>query len=240
MAQKWKGYAIRVLFTSIMFYALAFAYATNEQFNLFLRNDGKEIIAQLPSMTIKDGTFFIKEKQPHYIYGKDYRDGRFKRAIVIIDNTGAWKESTIYGNQALITSSSLLYKELTGVTWSVPFRLLPDMTIDGATLSRAIEWFQSYMPVIIYPIVVGILFILWLIKALIYSVIGLFLNKILYSFMSYQQILRITIIALIPVLTLNGLYMVWRADYPDWPWIGFLLAMGYIAFGLRANRELLR
>jgi hypothetical protein len=75
-----------------------------------------------------------------------------------------------------------------------------------------------------------------LIQALVNGVIGLVLSAILKVNLDYISLLYIAMVSITPVAMLASILWATGIDIPAKGWIGFILALGYISFGIMANK----
>jgi hypothetical protein len=83
-------------------------------------------------------------------------------------------------------------------------------------------------------LVLGFAFVIRSVQALLYGGIAMVLASMLKIRLPLSAAVSIAIMAMTPVLLLDAL-MVWRQIVvPFWGLGGFLLAMGYLVFGIRS------
>ena len=81
-----------------------------------------------------------------------------------------------------------------------------------------------------------LLYIYRLIQALFNALLGLIISSLMKINLDFTSLLYITMVAITPVAILASI--IWATDLqiPAKGWLGFILALGYISFGIMANK----
>jgi hypothetical protein len=90
--------------------------------------------------------------------------------------------------------------------------------------------------VIIFIFMVIFFYIYRLIQALVNGVVGLIISAILKVNLDFTSLLYIAMVAITPVAIIASI--VWATDIqiPLKGWLGFILTLGYVSFGIMANK----
>lgn len=198
----------------------------------FIADEADKFTQQIPPVSIRNGVVDVKAEQPVYI-----RAGDPPQDIAILDTTG--KVTSLEGTKAqfLLTKNSLVSKKNEFQTQTIDLKEVEEFDIDGPTVRRWIDVGADWLPFLFYPFIVVISFILRIILALIYSLIGLIINSVTGAQLSYGGILAICIVSLTPPILLKTLLELTKTELPGAWFIGFTLAIGYIALAINANRS---
>ena len=106
--------------------------------------------------------------------------------------------------------------------------------MDGPRVEKWLRVFGTWGFVAIYPDLVASSFVYRIVQALFYSVFGLVIAKSLRSRLTYGGVLRVTVVALTPAVLAKTL--LWNDLGFPFSWVlYFLIAIGYLAFGLTSN-----
>ncbi len=239
VGQNWRGLALSYLFLLVLLYCIPLTLTANQGFREFVDSDGQALIEKMPVMTFKSGKLSIPNPQPYSIFnGQTYEGTQTQKPLIIFDSTGAHKMDDLYKGQVLVTDRYVHLRENDGEIRSYAFDKFPDMVVDHGWLHEMANAAKHWFPAIFFVFILACLYLMRIIQVLIYGLFGMLFNKAMRAFLEYPQLVRLSVIALTPVLVIDTLLMVF-APGTSWSWLGFFLAMGYLVFGIRANRELI-
>jgi hypothetical protein len=72
---------------------------------------------------------------------------------------------------------------------------------------------------------------------LIYALIGLLFARMLNANLDYKTLMRLSAIALTPVLVLNLLFEFVPVHIPGWLLLGIMIELGYLFFAVKVNAD---
>lgn len=198
----------------------------------FLDNDAPAITQQIPPITIENGRVLADVDQPYFI-----RSTESDEVFAIIDTTGQINALDDTSAVVLLTGSELISKKSDTETRVYDLSDVEYFYMDQPTLDWWLELSRMWGPIIIYPFMVAGSYLYRLLQMLFYSVIALLLGKVLNSSLGYDSILSITAVAITPAVVLKTL--AWMIDITiPFSWlVYFLVAFGYIAFGMEASKK---
>jgi len=200
--------------------------------------DANYIINQIPEIRVTKGEVSLTAPQPYYIRMKETGE-----PIVVIDTTKPvteWskefsgKSVVIIGKtDALIVNAQKNEKRLIDVP--------PDMTRtfdreDARSIAETCLQYAWVVPLFLALFMIPIMFISRFIQMLIYGGFGWLMAKLLKSDMGYEDCVRLACIAITPVLALDVADSLLFHFHLSVLWY-FLLAMGYLGFGIRATKQ---
>jgi len=197
----------------------------------FLSNQAPVIVEQIPTIAIVDGKMRIDKAWPYTIKTPS------GTPIVLFDIN--FDEAKFPGGRVWITADKIyirrnVYDEMRVYS----LKNIENFSIDKILVQGWIDFSKKWFLAVMFPIILIGFLIARMIQVGIYSLIGLGLNKVMGVYLTYPQIFRLCVAALVPVLLIDSTLLMF---YPaDWRYLGFFLAMGYLVFGLRANRDLIR
>ena len=198
----------------------------------FLDNDAPAITQQIPAITIENGRVSADVDQPYFIHSTETDE-----VFAIIDTTGQINSLDNTSAVVLVTSSALISKKSDAETRVYDLSEVEHFYMDQTTLDWWLELSRMWGPIIIYPFMLAGSYVYRLLQLLFYSLIALLLGKALNSSLGYDSILSITAVAITPAVILKTL--AWMIDITmPFSWlVYFLVAFGYIAFGIMANQK---
>ena len=227
----WRGVAFSLLLAIVTVHSVCFVIFLQRGYTHFLSNQAPAIIDQIPGIGIVDGKMRIDKTWPYSIKTSD------GTPLVLFDVN--FDEAKFPAGRVWVTADKIYirrnaYDEMRVYSLKNVEHFSFDKTLVQDWLELSKKWFLAVM----FPIILIGFLIARMIQLGIYSLIGLGFNKVMGVYLTYPQIFRLCVAALVPVLLIDSTLLMF---YPvDWPYFGFFLAMGYLVFGLRANRDLIR
>jgi len=198
----------------------------------FLSGDAPAVTEQIPPITIENGHVSADVEQPHFI-----RTSEPDEVFAIIDTTG--EITSLDGTTArmLLTESHLIARKNDNETRVYDLSAVQQFELDGPKVENWLRLFGTWGLILLYPLLVVGSYVYRIVQALFYSVFGLVFAKNMQSRLDYSGILRVTVVAVTPALVLKTLLGLGGASFP-FSWVVYsLVAIGYVAFGVAANRE---
>jgi hypothetical protein len=196
----------------------------------FLKNDGKYIIDQVPEITFNQGTATMDQESPYFIKSKS------GEILIIIDLSDSAVATELEGSATvLLTKNKLIAKQKETETRTYDLSQIQSFTLNA---QKIFGWlgYAWIVYLFIFVLMLFFFYIYRLIQALVNGVIGLVLSAILKVNLDYISLLYIAMVAITPVAILASILWATDIDIPAKGWIGFILALGYISFGIMANK----
>jgi hypothetical protein len=196
----------------------------------FLKNDGKYIIDQVPEITFSHGIATMDQESPYYIKSKA------GEILFVIDLSDSAAISELQGSaKVLLTKNKLIAQQKENETRTYDLSQIQSFTLNA---QKIYNWLGYAWVVYLFIFVLMLIFfyIYRLIQALVNGVIGLILSAILKVNLEYISLLYIAMVAITPVAILASVIWATGIDIPAKGWLGFILALGYISFGIMANK----
>lgn len=226
----WRGIAFLHLFLLLAICWIPIMFKLQSRLNHFINNEAPKIIRQIPEITITDGIVSTREKKPYYI-----KDADTGETLLLIDTTGEITSIEDYDAVMLLTKTQLIVKRNAIETRSFDLSQVKSFSIDQLTLFRWSEAIQQWLILLLYPFALFFSYFYRLAQALLYAAIGMLLAKIFHAQLRYQELLSLSLIALTPVIIVNTAYNYMDIRVPFWWLLSFTVAMGYLAFAVKAN-----
>lgn len=189
------------------------------------------VIAQIPLITITDGIASMDAASPYFIHDSDNKE------IAAIDMDGNYDNIDNVNAGVLITKDKLFIRD----PLKKENREFYLSEINADTIFSGIHYvldslrsvLLKFIPTIVTPVFILASFVLTILITLLYGMIGLIMAKFLkLEKMEIQDTIRIAAVALTPMAFANLLL---PQLFPNQGVIYFLITIGYIFFGVRAN-----
>ncbi len=206
-------------------------YIINSNIHDYINGPGKKVIQQIPEIDIKNGSISTEVSLPFII-----RDPETDKKLIIIDNTGSF--SSIEDNDALILlmDGQLLVRTYENTAQHFDLSEFDDFKINKFKVKDSVplvKWVVLFM----YIIYTLFLFTFYFILIHIYAWSGGFLDYFAKSGLNYQAILRVSVLAITPVLVIDMVLKVMMIHIPHWGIISIIFSMSLIYFGLISNKN---
>ena len=229
VATHWRGLAFAHLLLVLLLAATAYTLHFQGLVGAFVSEEAPAIIAQIPEIRITDGTVHVAVAEPYTIHEPD--SGRI---FAVIDTTGEISSLRQTNALMLLTASRLAVRLGPEDIRIVDLSPIAALQIDQAAVSQWLADIQRWSPFILFPLTLGFSFIFRSAQALLYGGLGVALATLLKTPIAYGAAVSVAIMAMTPVLLLDAGLMIAHIDLPLWGFLGFLLAAGYLVFGIRA------
>ncbi len=200
--------------------------------NKFFNEEAPKLIEQLPEIKAIKGEITIEEAQPYFI-----TDTETGKTVAIIDTTGSI--TSLEGTEAkvLLMKSELLYKKDETQTQSYDLSTLEEFTLTQEIVFSWMKLAKALLLPIIYVSALLFSYLLRILQALIYALLGMVFTSVLKTKLPYETLIRLAIIAVTPMLIIKTVIGMVGLEIPwDGLWY-FLGAMGYLFFGVKAVTE---
>jgi hypothetical protein len=191
-----------------------------------------QLLEQIPDITIAKGEVSVNAPMPLSI--KNPKTGE---TIAIIDTTG---QTTSLANTSagfLLTKHSLILRDRPDSASERVYDLstVKEFSLTKDRMARWVDLAGTLLPVVIIPVVLVGSYAYRLVQALIYAAIGLIFNSALKAGLKYPALIRLSFIAVTPVVILDTIRDLAGVAIPYWAFICLLIAMAYLFFGVRSS-----
>lgn len=189
------------------------------------------MVTQIPVMTLNNGKLSTPLAKPYLI-----TDPQSGEELVVIDTTGQYTSLDQTKAFILITDSKILIRPKPNQQRinELPAKL--NFTFHPEKVNDLINKFIYFLWIPIFILSISISFIYRMLQSLIYAVLGKLMGYLMGVQLSYWQIVQVMMVAITPVIVtctvLHSLYIV----IPHHNLFYFLLAMGYLVYGILANK----
>ncbi len=187
------------------------------------------IAPQIPRITIIKGEASVDVAQPYKIMNPESG-----KVLAFIDTTG--KMFSLEGTDArvLMTRTGVIYKKNDGKITESEFKWVKHFTLDQQKISEWLRMFRNYGAVVIFFIGVMGSFVFRIVQTLLYAAIGLLFARGYKTRPAYQTLLRISVMAITPVIIVNTISEMARVTIPLEGVFYSIAAMVYLLLGVKA------
>jgi hypothetical protein len=195
----------------------------------FVANQAPELVSQIPVVTIVDGQASIDEPQPYPITDPDSGE-----VLAVIDTTGTVTSLEETEAQVLVTRTGAIYRKSAIETRTFSFREIDRFVLTQDRIYGWLDMGKRYAAPVLYPFCVLGSFLFRILQTLLYAAIGLLIARLLKTDRSYDDLLRLSVVAVTPVIIAATVLDLAGIALPFAGLWFFLAAMGYLTFGIRA------
>ncbi len=229
VALRWQGVAFGYLLLLLALCWIPGVINIHHSFASFVDNEAPLIIEQVPDITIIDGQAFVDHPQPYTI-----RDPETGEALLVIDTTGTITSLEQTDARGLVTARQAIFKKSAIETRSFSFESVDHYTLDQQKVYHWLDIAKTYAAPVLYPFCILGSFAYRIVQALLYACIGLLLAALCKCRLPFDALLRLGVVAITPAILIGTLLNAAAIELPLAGLWFFLLAMGYLLFGIRA------
>ena len=234
VAAHWRGLAFVHLLLVLLLSTGVYMMHFHALVTVLMAEEAPPIIAQIPEIRIHNGTVQVDVEEPYYI-----RRPGSGNLFAVIDTTGEITSLKQTDAVLLLTGSRLAARLSANDHRVLDLSSIESLQINQAIVSQWLQDAQKWSPFILFPLVLGFSFIFRSVQALLYGGIGMMLASIQKFTLPLGASVSVAIMAMTPVILIDALLVLLDIYLPLWGLGGFLLALGYLVFGIRAAvREL--
>jgi hypothetical protein len=203
------------------------------QFQLFVgdyvENKAPALISQIPPIRIIKGQVFVDVVQPYEIIAPDSG-----KVLALIDTTGA--KTSLEGTeaQALLTRTEVIFRESGVETRTISLKRVERFTLDRERVWGWLTIFNRFCAIVTFPLAVIGSFAFRIMQALLCAAIGLLFAKWCKTSTSYGTLLRLSVMAVTPVIIAGTIVEMARVKVPFHNLLYFAAAIGYLFLGVKA------
>ena len=225
-----KGNTFGYLVLLVLLCSIPLMVAVVSGMNNFMKNEGAFIIRQVPELKISNGIISMDKESPYYIKSES------GEILIVIDLSDSVSVSQLPGNaKVLLTKNKLIAQQKEGEIRTYDLSKIQNFTLNAQKIQG---WFGYawIVYVIIFIFMVIAFYIYRLVQALVNGVFGLIISSILKVTLDFTSLLYIAMVAITPVAVIASVVWATQIQIPVKGWLGFILTLGYISFGILANK----
>ena len=227
VAQRWRGIAMGYLLALLALLWLPTALSLRSEMRVLRQDLAPPIIRQVPRIVIDNGNAIVSGDTPLTIFGSD------GVALALIDPDAGPGVLANSSAEVLLSRVRLYVRQGTPLDLDV----LNGLVIDRAFLTELVDTLSRLVTWLAYP--VGLLwsFSYRLVQALLFAVLGLIVANTLRVGLPYAALVRLSVVALTPVIVLRTVQLLLGFTIPLWWLVAFASFLAYLYFGLQAVRD---
>ena len=232
VAQHWRGFAFLYLIVLVALLSLLASAEIHFYMTGYIDRYGPEFIDQLPTVTIRDGRTTIDQPEPYTI-----TDPETGQPIAIIDTTG--KTRSLSGSPALVllTEDRLMVKKDLREVRTFDLSEIEAFQINRQSARVWMDMMRSWSAVIVFPFLLAGNLIYRLLQVLVYSAIGMLMARAQKTYLTYQALISVAIMAITPVMLLDLVVPLTGISPGFWGFLAVMLSVGFLYYGIRANHH---
>lgn len=153
---------------------------------------------------------------------------------MVIDTSGTITSLDQTEARGLVTARQAIFQKNAIETRSFSFETVDHYILNQEKITHWLDISKKWAAPVLYPLCVLGSFTYRIVQALIYACLGLSIANLCKSKLSFDALLRLSVIAMTPAIIIGTLF---DATAIRLPWAGlwfFLLSMGYLIFGIRS------
>ncbi|MFH1379138.1 MAG: DUF1189 family protein [bacterium] len=228
VAKNWQGTG----FLYLLLVAGVAAFVTTVKFHRELSKIPSEtapIIAQVPDIRIQQGKISIEQDEPYFINDPS----QDLNPVIIIDTTGKFTSLDDTDAQILITEKKIIARDriydLSALTEIEKIKI----TKEGIT--KIVRLFSQWFAVIALLFIFVFIFVFRIIHVLIFGLFGILFSKIMKLNMNFEKLMRLSAIAITPVIIANILLSFLNVQIPFLG--GLAISLIYLFMGIRFSAQ---
>lgn len=230
VALRWQGVALGYLLLLLALCWIPGVIRIQRSFASFVDHEAPLLIDQIPDVNIVAGQVYVDAPQPYTI-----RDPETGEALLVIDTTGTITSLEQTEARGLVTARQAIFQKSAIETRSFSFESVERYTLDQQKIYRWLDIAKSWAGPVLYPLCVLGSYAYRIVEALIYAAIGLLLVSLCKGKLPFEALLRLSVVAITPAIIIGTLLDAAAIELPLAGLWFFLLAIGYLLFGIRAT-----
>lgn len=230
VALRWQGVALGYLLLLLALCWIPGVIRIQRSFASFVDHEAPLLIDQIPDVNIVAGQAYVDAPQPYTI-----RDPETGEALLVIDTTGTITSLEQTEARGLVTARQAIFQKSAIETRSFSFESVERYTLDQQKIYRWLDIAKSWAGPVLYPLCVLGSYAYRIVQALIYAAIGLLLVSLCKGKLPFEALLRLSVVAITPAIIIGTLLDAAAIELPLAGLWFFLLAIGYLLFGIRAT-----
>lgn len=230
VAQRWRGLALTYLLVLLAVAWLPNAFRLNQRMETFRNNDLPPILEQVPRLEIQNGEIQADVTMPYRII-----DPESQETLVVIDKNATEDDFDRLNTLILITRDQIISNR-NGFNRSFNLDDLEGVSIDKESLGGWIDGGITWTRTLAYPLLVINSWSYRFFQALLFGVVGLIIANSIQAKLPYAAVVRLSIIALTPVILIRTLLNFFGITVPFWWLLAFAITVIYLYQAIKANQ----
>lgn len=197
----WKGIGFGYLFLLVLICWIPQMFYMQNAFSTFIKNEAPSIMSQVPDVIFTEGVASTQAKQPYII-----KDPQGDKAFFVIDTTGSITNlDDANGAIGLLTKNELIIRKDARQTRTFSFKDIKHFTLNQPQILAWSQWLSKYTMLALSPFILIGSFFGKMILMVIYGLIGMAFAAILKTKLSYETLLRLSVVAVTPSMIIGAI-----------------------------------
>lgn len=232
LAVNWKRGCFGYLF---LLFALCFwpqAHSFIQEMNQAIPVHVSPVVNQIPEITIAGGKLSITNRMPYEIRSTK------GELIAVIDTTGTIQTLNDTDAFILATKDTVYMRKSDMETRTYELAEIKEpVSVNAQDVHRWIKIGQRKLVPVVAVILFITLYVIRVIKALIYGLIGMIINAVSKRELGYMALVRIGAAAVTPAIIISTLLQLIHFTFPGMNMLLFGLTIGLMIFGVSSNEK---
>jgi len=239
VAVRWKGLNALYLFLFLLVGWFPWVVKEQSELNRYAQEWVEPLIGEFPRFGISSGKLWV-DGEPR----RTISDPKTGRPLLLIDTTGQTLSLDGLSIPALVTADALIFRKEAVVEEKMEavveekmsFSNLPNRSVTPQELRElAAHWIPSLLWYS-YPLLLLGSFLFRSIQVILLSGVGLIVCSLLETDLTLPALIRVSVLAITPAMILRTLCNVFDIVIPFSGLLFTLITIGYLVFGISANR----
>lgn len=231
VAVRWTGLNAVYLFLFLLVGWFPWVVKEQSELNRFSQEWIEPLIGEVPRFGISSGKLWV-DGEPR----RTISDPKTGRPLLLIDTTGQTLSLDGLSIPALVTADSFIMRKREGVEEKMTFSQLPNRSVTPQELRELAEdWIPSLLWYS-YPFLLVGSFLFRIMQVFLLAGVGLIVCPLLETDLTLPALIRISVLAITPAMILRTLCNFLDIVIPFSSLLFTLVTIGYLVFGISANR----
>jgi hypothetical protein len=234
-AWRWRGTNLLYLFLLLAVAWLPQVVKVSWGLSRFLKQEAPAFVEQVPPVHIRDGKLSVEAPEPYIIRVEGH-----DKPLMLIDTTGEFLSLDDTDAYVLATETKVYTRNSPTETRTYDLSQVKRFDLDKARVAGWIDVLRRWFGVVMYPTVLLGSYVYRVVQALVYGLIGLGFASAVRARLTYQDAMRLSVVAVTPVIVLDtalGLAGVGIASGFLWWLVCLAIAMAYLFLGVKWAAE---
>ncbi|KTD59805.1 hypothetical protein Lsai_0449 [Legionella sainthelensi] len=247
VGKRWKGLGFLYLLLAIALFSIPFVIRMDLSFNNSFNEQLIKPLEEIPIFYIQEGNVVFDKPMPYLVKNDK------GQVNIIIDTTGQVNDFSKYPSLAILVNKNKISLKIPNLQlFNMPqaqFSSGPPMVqefskednavFDGKMIAKekTITNMKYFAQVLMYPMIVAVLFSMFITFFLVFGFLGQVFSSVFFSFsITFKQSCRLLIVAATPMLIALILLLTSNYIFPGSGFILLFLLIGYFSYALFALR----
>lgn len=247
VGKRWKGLGFLYLLLAIALFSIPFVIRMDLSFNNSFNEQLIKPLEEIPIFYIQEGNVVFDKPMPYLVKNDK------GQVNIIIDTTGQVNDFSKYPSLAILVNKNKISLKIPKLQlFNMPqaqfssgppivqeFSKEDNAVFDGKMIAKekTITNMKYFAQVLMYPMIVAVLFSMFITFFLVFGFLGQVFSSVFFSFsITFKQSCRLLIVAATPMLIALILLLTSNYIFPGSGFILLFLLIGYFSYALFALR----